>query len=128
MVMWTGFYFYSIFLGLDILPVLVLCRWNKCSLKENRSKPRHSRIHVVPLPVFFLVWRRRRRRFLLDQIFPVQRAGGVQLQPGGDAFQIEHVGFVAREADDEGVFVCQDDVSEERERKVRVRAVVEHTV
>lgn len=69
---------------------------------------RQSCIHVIPLFFLFLSrWRRDRRRLLLlHEIFPVERARGVQLQPGGDAFEVEHVVLVAGEADDEGVLVC----------------------
>ena len=65
-----------------------------------------SCIHVVPFPVLvFLLGRWRRWRFLFDEIFPVEWTRGVQLQPRGYAFEIEHVVFVAGEADDERVFI-----------------------
>lgn len=62
----------------------------------------HSRIHVVIFSIFlFILGRRWRRRFLLfHEIFPVQRARGVQFEPGRYAFEVEHVVLVAGEADD----------------------------
>lgn len=80
------------------------------SLDNARSKTtsnfRQSCIHVVPLPIFFLVLGWWRRLFLLYQIFPVQGTCSVQLQPGCYAFQIEHVVSVAWETHDERILIC----------------------
>lgn len=72
----------------------------QCSLKHYIEDSAELCIHVVPLSVFFLVLRWRWWLLLLYQIFPVQRACRVQLQPGCYAFQIEHVVLVARQTDD----------------------------
>lgn len=66
--------------------------------KEPLFSIRQSCIHVIPFPVllFILGWRWWwRRRLLFDEIFSVQRACGVQLQPGRYTLQVEHVVFVA---------------------------------
>lgn len=79
------------------------CLFVMILLDNARSKPDlHAHIiscvHIIPLfLLFFPSWwgRDRRRLLLLHEIFPVERARGVQFQPGGYAFQVEHVVLVA---------------------------------
>ena len=61
---------------------------------KTTSKSRQSRIHVVPLAIFFLVLGWCGRFLLLYEIFPIQGTCSVQLQPGSYAFQVEHVVLV----------------------------------
>lgn len=62
-----------------------------------------SCVHVVVLSVFLI--RRWCRCPLLDQLFSVERAGGVELEPGCDAFEVEEVILVAGKLDNERVRV-----------------------
>jgi len=60
-----------------------------------------SCIHLVVVTVFLLVFRWRWRWFLfLDEIFSIQWAGRMKLEPRLYTFEIEDVSFVARQADD----------------------------
>lgn len=78
------------------------------SSSETPPLTLHSCIHIIPLPILLLLLLRRRRWcLLLDQIFPVERTCRMQLQPGRYTLEIEHVIFVAREADDEWIFIWE---------------------
>jgi hypothetical protein len=62
-----------------------------------------SCIHVIVLSIFLI--RRRCRGSLLDQLFSVKGAGRVELEPGGDAFEVEEVILVAGELNNKRVRV-----------------------
>jgi hypothetical protein len=53
------------------------------------------RIHVVVLSVV-VINRRRYRLLLFKKLFPIERTGGVELEPGSYAVQIKVVVLVAR--------------------------------
>lgn len=94
------------------MPRLNTLTVKKPSPPNSQTARSMSRVHVVPLFLLFFSFpswwgrNRRRRLLLLHEIFPVERARGVQLQPWRDAFQVEQVVLVAGQTDDEGVFVC----------------------
>jgi hypothetical protein len=93
----------------------VYCDYHKCSFSiELRvcSRTRDARwqtawlrscIHVIVLSIFLV--RRRCRCSLLDQLFSVKGAGRVELEPGGDAFEVEEVVLVAGQLDNKRVRV-----------------------
>jgi hypothetical protein len=65
-------------------------------------RPR-SCIHVIVLSILLI--RRGRRSPLLDQLFAVEGAGRVELEPGGDAFEVEEMVLVAGELNNKRVRV-----------------------
>lgn len=75
-------------------------------ITEAARAARLSSVKVIVLPLIIII-RWRRRRFFLEQLFPVKGAGGIEFQPRSNALKIKLVVLVAREHYDERVLVSR---------------------